>query len=137
MRAGREVTRKVKLGRLDETPQQASVTRPEQSSAQPSGTGIVPGLTLSAVSADARRRFNIKEGVEGVLVTMVDANSIAAERRFAPGDVIVEVQREAVKNLADIRKRIEALKAAGQKRALFYVASGPEGTLRYVTLPIE
>lgn len=137
MRQGREVTRKVKLGRLDETPQQASVTRTEQPAAQPSGAGIVPGLTLSAVSADARRRFNIKEGVDGVLVTMVDGNSIAAERRFAPGDVIVEVQREAVKSLADIRKRIDALKAAGQKRALFYVASGPEGTLRYVTLPIE
>ncbi|MGL5447503.1 MAG: Do family serine endopeptidase [Rhabdaerophilum sp.] len=137
VRQGREVTLKVKLGRLDETPQQASATRPEQAPVAQGGTGIVPGLNLGAVTPEARRRFNVKDGVEGVLVTTVDANSIAAERRISVGDVIVEVQREAVKNVADIRRRIDALKAAGQKRALFYVATGPEGTLRYVTLPIE
>jgi len=70
-------------------------------------------------------------------VGQVDPNSTAAERRISAGDVIVEVQREPVKSLADIRKRIETLKSQGQKRALFYVASGPEGTLRYVTLPLE
>jgi serine protease Do len=137
VRQGREITRKVKLGRLPEEPVQASATRTEPQSAQQNGAGIVPGVTLGALSADSRRRFNVKDGVDGVLVTMVDGNSIAAERRITPGDVIVEVQREAVKNIADIRKRIEALKASGQKRALFYVATGAEGTLRYVTLPLE
>ncbi len=72
-----------------------------------------------------------------MIVGQVDPNSTAAERRISAGDVIVEVQREPVKSVADIRRRIEALKSQGQKRALFYVASGPEGTLRYVTLPIE
>jgi serine protease Do len=139
IRQGREVIRKVKLGRLpDETPQQASVQQGDQRSTAPAnGANIVPGLNLGALSAEARRRFNVKDGIEGVLVGQVDQNSTAAERRISAGDVIVEVQREPVKSLADIRKRIEALKSQGQKRALFYVASGPEGTLRYVTLPIE
>ncbi|CAN1544134.1 DegQ Trypsin-like serine proteases, typically periplasmic, contain C-terminal PDZ domain [Rhabdaerophilaceae bacterium] len=138
VRQGREQVKKVKLGRLDEAPQQASLAQPNQPNpSAPAGAGIVPGLTVSALSPEARRRFNIKDGIEGVVVATVEANSTAAERRIAVGDVIVEVQREAVKSVADIRKRIDALKGQGQKRALFYVASGPEGTLRYVTLPIE
>ncbi|MCU0819062.1 MAG: Do family serine endopeptidase [Beijerinckiaceae bacterium] len=138
VRQGREVVRKVTLGRLDEAPQQASVRQNDtRNQSQPSGANIVPGLNVGALSAEARRRFNVKDGIEGVLVGQVDPNSTAAERRISAGDVIVEVQREPVKSVADLRRRIDALKSQGQKRALFYVASGPEGTLRYVTLPIE
>jgi serine protease Do len=134
-RSGKEVSRKVTLGKLDEAPQKASLEKKENADSATSST--VLGLDLIPLNAEARRRFKIKEGVEGVLVGRVDPNSAAAERRLSPGDVIVEVQREKVSNVADIRKRIAALKEQGQKRALFYVASGPDATLRYVTLPIE
>ncbi len=134
-RAGKEITRKVTLGKLDESPQKASVETPA-----PQGNGAtssVLGLEVAPLNTETRKRFNIKDGIEGVVVLKVDPNSVAAERRVSAGDVIVEVQREAVKTAADIRKRLEALKAQGQKRALFYVATGAEGTLRYVTLPIN
>ncbi|MFY8113174.1 MAG: PDZ domain-containing protein, partial [Rhabdaerophilum sp.] len=134
-RGGKEVARRVTLGRLDESPQQASVqTREPQNN--PASASVL-GLDVAPVSAELRRRYTIKDGVDGVVVTRVDPNSVAAERRIAVGDVIVEVQREPVRSAADIRKRLDALKAQGQRRALFYVASGPEGTLRYVTLPIN
>ncbi len=135
-RGGKEVAKRVTLGRLDESPQQASVqTREPQNNN--AATSSVLGLDLAPVTAETRRRFNIKDGVDGVVVVRVDPNSVAGERRISAGDVIVEVQREPVRNAADIRKRLDALKAQGQRRALFYVASGPEGTLRYVTLPIN
>jgi serine protease Do len=134
-RGGKEVSRRVTLGRLDESPQQASVqTREPQNN--PASASVL-GLDVAPVSPELRRRYTIKDGVDGVVVTRVDPNSVAAERRIAVGDVIVEVQREPVRSAADIRKRLDALKAQGQRRALFYVASGPEGTLRYVTLPIN
>jgi serine protease Do len=137
MRAGKEVSRKVTLGKLDEAPQQASLSGGDKPEAAVPST--VLGLELAPLNAETRRRFNnaLKEGIEGVVVLRVDPNSTAAERRLSAGDVIVEVQREPVKSAADIKKRIDDLKAQGQKRALFYVASGPEGTLRYVTLPIN
>ncbi len=134
-RGGKEVAKRVTLGRLDETPQKASVqTREPQNN---TSSAPVLGLDVTPVTADLRRRYNIKDGVDGVVVTRVDPNSVAAERRISVGDVIVEVQREAVRSAADIRKRLDTLKAQGQRRALFYVATGPEGTLRYVTLPIN
>ncbi|MCZ8183053.1 MAG: Do family serine endopeptidase [Beijerinckiaceae bacterium] len=134
-RGGKEVAKRVTLGRLDESPQQASVQQrePQNNTANAS----VLGLDVTPVTAELRRRYNIKDGVDGVVVTRVDPNSVAAERRISVGDVIVEVQREAVRSAADIRKRLDTLKGQGQRRALFYVATGPEGTLRYVTLPIN
>jgi serine protease Do len=134
-RKGAEVTRKVTLGRLDESPQLASANRPEAPRNAPNAT--VLGMELGALTAETRRRFNIKDGIEGVVVLRVDPNAQAAERRVQAGDVIVEVQREAVKTVAELRSRVEALKSQGQRRALFYVATGAEGTLRYVTLPLE
>ncbi|MCZ8376852.1 MAG: Do family serine endopeptidase [Beijerinckiaceae bacterium] len=134
-RGGKEVLKRVTLGRLDESPQQASVqTREPQNN---TANASVLGLDVTPVTAELRRRYNIKDGVDGVVVTRVDPNSVAAERRISVGDVIVEVQREAVRSAADIRKRLDTLKSQGQRRALFYVATGPEGTLRYVTLPIN
>jgi serine protease Do len=135
-RGGKEVIKKVTLGKLDEAPQRASLetkTPAENNTA----TSSVLGLEIAPLTAETRRRFNIKDGIEGVVVLKVDPNSVAGERRLSAGDVIVEVQREAVKTAADIKKRLDALKAQGQKRALFYVAAAPEGALRYVTLPIN
>lgn len=135
-RGGKEVSKRVTLGRLDEAPQNASVQQREPQGNSQASTSIL-GLDVVPLNAELRRRYNIKDGIEGVVVTRVDPNSVAGERRVSVGDVIVEVQREAVRNAADIRKRLDALKAQGQRRALFYVATGPEGTLRYVTLPIN
>jgi serine protease Do len=134
MRGGQEITKKVTLGRLDEAPVKASA-----SSDVPPTTASpkVLGLEVSPVNDEMRRRFNIKEGVEGLVILNVDPNSVAAERRVVAGDVIVEVQREKVSSAADIRKRLDTLRGQGQKRALFYISSGPQGTLRYVTLPIS
>lgn len=134
MRQGREVIRKVTLGRLDEQPQRASLDASQPQRAAPTN---VLGLELAPLTTETRRRFNIKEGIEGVVVVKVEPDSVAAERRVSAGDVIVEVQREVVKTADDVKKRVDALKGQGQRRALFYIATGPEGTLRYVTLPIN
>ena len=134
-RAGKEISRKVTLGKLDEAPQKASLEKKE--SVDSAASTSVLGLDLLPLTPEARRRFKVKDGVEGVLVGRVDPNSAAAERRLSAGDVIVEVQREKVSSAADLKKRIAALKEQGQKRALFYVAAAPDATLRYVTLPIE
>lgn len=135
-RGGKEVGKRVTLGKLDETPQKASLEK-KDAAGDSSATGSVLGLDLVPITAETRRRFNIKDGVEGVVVSRVDPGSAAAERRVAAGDVIVEVQREKVTSVADLKKRLAALKEQGQKRALFYVAAAPGATLRYVTLPLE
>lgn len=83
-----------------------------------------------------RQRFGLRSDVRGVVVTQVDPNSRAAERRVQPGDVILEVQNEAVNAPADVMRRIEALRAEGRNSALFLIANA-NGDRRFVALNLN
>jgi serine protease Do len=83
-----------------------------------------------------RKRFSIKDSVKGVLIAKVDPNSPAAEKRLSPGDVIVEVQQEAVATPDAVLKRIDGLKKDGKKSVLLLVAN-PQGDVRFVALALE
>lgn len=139
MRGGKEQTKSVKLGRLEDADRQASAARPGQPSNNGAGDAAktkVVGLDLAPSSTELRRRYNIKDGVEGVVITRVEPGSKAQERFIQPGDTILEIQRTPVKQVADVTKRLEELKKEGRSNALFYIANA-QGDLRYVTLPVQ
>jgi serine protease Do len=137
VRKGKEEKKIVKLGRLEdgERARQASV----QKDAVPEDKSTVKktlGLELSNLSDDLRRRYKIKDGVKGVVVTGVDAGSAAADKRLSAGDVIVEVAQESVATAADVQNKIEQMKKDGRKSALLLV-SNAEGEVRFVALTIQ
>jgi serine protease Do len=137
VRKGKEEKKTVKLGRLED----AEKAKPAslQSGAKPEEKSVVKkalGLDLSNISADLRKRYKIKDSVNGVVITAIDQNSAAADKRLNAGDVIVEVAQEAVANTDDFQKRVDALKKDGRKLALLLVAN-PEGELRFVTLNLQ
>ncbi|MCA0423062.1 MAG: DegQ family serine endoprotease [Proteobacteria bacterium] len=139
MRAGKEITKPVKLGRLEDADRQASVNRPGArpgSNDDGARSGKVVGLDLSPSSTELRRRYNIKDGIEGVVITRVEPGSKAQERFIQPGDTILEIQRTPMKQVADVTKRLAELKKEGRSNALFYIANA-QGDMRYVTLPVE
>ncbi|NNM71450.1 DegQ family serine endoprotease [Enterovirga aerilata] len=136
VRKGQELTRQVTLGRLEdgERAQKAGLNQPSTES--PTATRRALGLELSGISEELRRRFNIKDSVKGVVVTRVDPNSAAADKRMQPGEVIVEVGQEPVASPADVTRRVEALKKEGRKSALLLV-SNAQGEVRFVAVTIE
>ena len=138
---GKEESRTVKLGRLEDGEKQAALTDKDKKDkdAPAEGKSVVQrtlGMQLANISDDLRKRFKIKDSVKGVVITGVDANSTAAEKRLNAGDVIVEVAQEAVSNAADLQKRIDKLKKDGRKSALLLVANA-EGELRFVALSLQ
>jgi len=137
IRKGKEESRKVTLGRLEDTDkvQQAAAKTKEDPVEKPV-TQKALGLDLAALSKDLRTKYKIKDSVKGVIVTGVDGNSDAAEKRLSAGDVIVEVAQEAVINAADIKKRVDQLKKDGKKSVLLLVSNG-EGELRFVALSVQ
>jgi serine protease Do len=137
IRKGKEETRKVTLGRLEdnEKVQQAAAKTKEEPAEKPV-TQKALGLDLAALSKDLRTKYKIKESVKGVIITGVDGASDAAEKRLSAGDVIVEVAQEAVTNAADIKKRVDQLKKDGKKSVLLLVSNG-EGELRFVALSVQ
>ncbi|MDQ8727859.1 Do family serine endopeptidase [Bradyrhizobium sp. LHD-71] len=138
IRKGKEQTKKVKLGRLEDEEQakEASLKTPAPAEQEKTVTQKALGLDLAALSPQLRTRYKVKETVKGVVITSVEGNRDAAEKRLSAGDVIVEVAQEAVTNVADIKKRVEQLKKEGKKSALLTV-SNPDGEVRFVTLSVQ
>jgi serine protease Do len=135
IRKGKEVTKTVRLGRLEDTPQPASVKR----DAVPEDKSVVSkalGLNLSGMTDDLRKKYKIKDSVKGVVILEIDPNSAAADKRLTVGDVIQKVADEEVASPADVQKRIDQLKKDGKKTALLLVANA-EGDVRFVALTLQ
>src|SRR3954470_2939405 len=135
IRKGKEETKTVRLGRLEDIPQQASV-KTDAPAEDKSVVQKALGLSLSNMSEELRKKHKIKDAVKGVVITAVDANSAAAEKRLNVGDVIVKVTDEEVATAADVQKRIDQLKKDGKKTALLLVAN-TEGDVRFVALTLQ
>jgi serine protease Do len=67
------------------------------------------GFEVRPVTADVARELG-RRSTEGVLVTRVEDDSAAAEAGIRRGDVIVEVNRQPVKGLADFEKATRDIK---------------------------
>ncbi|AWL94544.1 MULTISPECIES: Do family serine endopeptidase [Bradyrhizobium] len=136
IRKGKEETKKVTLGRLQDPEKVQAAVKTDEPAPEKLVTQKALGLDLAALNKDLRTRYKIKESVKGVVVTNVDANSDAAEKRLSAGDVIVEVAQEAVSSGADIQKRVDQLKKDGKKSVLLLV-SNADGELRFVALSVQ
>ncbi len=138
VRGGKEETKKVKLGRLEDGEKVASREEGKEKS-EPTGPAsqTALGLELSRLTDELRARYQIKDAVKGgVLITSVDPSSSAAEKRLQPGEVLLEVNQEPVSDPADAVKKIKALKDSGKKTALLIVANG-QGDAHFVALPVD
>ncbi|CAD5246665.1 putative periplasmic serine endoprotease DegP-like [Bosea sp. 62] len=137
MRKGKELNKTVKLARLEdgEKVQQASANKPAGEAAKPV-TASALGLEFSAQNDDLRKRYSIKDGLKGVVITKVDANSNAADKRILVGELVVEVGQEPVNSPEDVTKRLDALKKEGKKSALLLV-SNAQGEVRFVAVTMS
>ena len=136
IRKGKEETKTVKLGRLDDGEKQASLTPKKDVPEEKTVVKKALGLDLADLTTDLRKKNKIKDSVKGVLITAVEPDSPAAEKRLAPGMVIAEVQQQPVTNAADLQQRIEQLKKDGKKAVVLLVVS-PNGDPSFVALSLQ
>ena len=73
-------------------------------------------------------------GSEGVVVTGVDSNGIAADHGFSTGDVILEVAGKSVSTPADVRDVVSSARTDGKRSVLMRVKKGDN--TRFVALPL-
>jgi serine protease Do len=118
MQKGEQKTISVTLGELPNE-REARAT-PE--SREPSGLAIPRlGLTLAPATEVAG------SGNEGVVVTAVEPDGVAADQGFKAGDVILEVAGRKVTSPADVRAGISNAQREGRRTVLVRLKSG-EGT---------
>ena len=132
---GSKPVEKTLSAKLAELPQEKLASRrnaPEEPNT--SNMDALDGVSVSDIDSAARRRFNIPGAIRGALVVNVESGSNAAEAHLQPGDVIIEINRKAVRNADDAVTLSDRVKG---DRVLLRVWSrgdgGPGGT-RYVVV---
>jgi serine protease Do len=124
LRKGAEKSVTLTLGQLPNERE----ARVETGNNEPAGTDIPRlGLTLAPAAQVAG------SGNEGVVVTNVEPNGLAADHGFKTGDVILDVGGRKVGNPGEVRDAIRDAQKNGKRTVLMRVKSGGEGT-KFVAL---
>ncbi len=87
------------------------------------------GLSLQPITPEIGKALKIPAEVKGVVVMEVESGSPADEQGIIKGDVILEINRQSVANLEDVRS---ALEKSGDKTMLLLISRG--GQTLFVTV---
>lgn len=116
VREGERETFDVTIGQREER-EPASPRREEPSAA------TAFGMRVQDLSASQRERLGVTERY-GVLVLQVDPDGPAAEAGLRHGDVLIELDREPIEDVADLNERL-----AGTKEHVVFVVRRGEAAL--------
>jgi len=122
-RKGELKTFQVTLGEREKAEQVLAATDPEETTKPVEQTLNQLGLKLSPITDALREEFSI-EREDGAVVTDVAEGSSAAEKGLQPGDIIVEVNQEAVKTPSDVAEKVSKLDGRNSKSVLLLVQRG-------------
>jgi serine protease Do len=121
----------ITIDELDlEAEQSASARRttPNGPEPQPTATGF--GMTFEAITPEIARRIDLPSNTGGAIVTDVDRNSPAARSGVAPGDVIVEVNRQKVANVSQVTRELQKV----QNGQVAFLLLWRDGSSQFVTM---
>ena len=134
-RDGKQQDIQVNVAELpDDQVQQAKATAPAKPAAPQPAEIAGLGLSLSPITDDARGKYQLNADQKGVVITSIAPSSPAADRGLKPGDVIVEVQQEAVNSPSDVQDRVDRVRKQNRRSVLMLV-QGQDG-LRWIPLPL-
>jgi serine protease Do len=105
----------------------------EEEVAQP-GTGTTEdlGLTVQTMTPDLAENLGVDRNLKGVVVSQVEPGGPAAEAGIRRGDVILEVNRQTVKDVDAYRK---ALKSAGKGKSVLFLVRRGDNTIFLAVKP--
>ena len=106
----------------------ANLGRPGEGGGEGGGTAL-EGLSVDELTPQIARQLGISPGTKGVVITDVQEGSAAAEAGLRQGDVIQEVNRRPVTNVAEFQR---AVRQAGRQPVLLLVNRG--GDTLYVVV---
>jgi serine protease Do len=133
---GQQETRTVTLGRLEDGEKQMAEAKPDAPPEQKSVVKRALGLDLANLDGTLRGKYKIKDSVEGVVIVGIDPNSPAGSKPLSPGDVVLEVQGEAVTTPDALQSRLDQMKRDGRRVVTLLIAK-PTGDTQIVALSLE
>jgi serine protease Do len=92
-----------------EAEQGRSARRNDSGAEQPATTGF--GMTLDPITPDVARRLDLPPNQGAAIVSDVDRDSAAGNAGIAPGDVILEVNRQKVSTVSQVTRELQKVPA--------------------------
>ncbi len=122
------------VAELPTAPKLASLDIPAKPKEPPAVAIPGMGLSVSGIDAAMRDKYHLTRDQQGVVITDVGQDSIAARRGVQPGDVIIEVQQHAVHKPQDVLDQIASVRREKRQNVLLLLHSS-QGA-RWVPLPL-
>lgn len=135
LRDGKEKNFNVTLAELPEDLTSRRLFDDSSQQVTEANPGSLAGVELTDLDNEARRQYGLPGRVRGALVTKVEEDSAAAEAGLRVGDVIVQVNKQPVKNSDEAGDLIASFK--GKRLVLLvYSQAGGIGGTRYLSVPL-
>lgn len=139
-RKGKEKTFMVDLGQLEKAEETGMIeTAGKDAGKGKNGTKSTElaalGISLAPLDDQSRETYGIAKAANGVIITDVKRGSAAAEKGLMPGDVIVEIDQQAVVTPQDVSDKIVAAEKAGRGSVLLFVSRKDD--LRFVAVKLK
>jgi len=134
VRKGQEVAIVAIVGRLEDGEKLVAT----QTSTGEDGIVKTLGMTLAPLTDDTRRQFGIDSNIAGAVVTAVESESVAADKRIEAGDVITEAGEKEVTAPGDVDARVKEAEQGGKNSVLLLVSKGgKQGEMRFIAVKIK
>jgi serine protease Do len=134
LRKGSKQSLRITVAKLEDAPQSAASPGAAPSLTKAPSKFSQLGIAVSPLDRAQRTKYKLGADIHGVVITAVDPDSSAGEKDIQPGDVIMQVQNEAVQTPEDVSRLVAADAKAGRKAVLLLINRG--GQLAYVALPL-
>jgi serine protease Do len=134
LRKGHKENLQITVAKLEDAPAPAAATGSASSTPKSQNKLSQLGFSLAPLGREQRSKYKLGSDIQGVVITDVDPDSSAGEKDIRPGDVIMQVQNEAVQTPDDVDRLVAADAKAGRKAVLLLINRG--GQLAYVALPL-
>ncbi len=125
LREGKEKTFNVTVSELTEE-RQASEAKEEGG-----GENNPLGLLVKNINPELARHFHLRD-TKGVLVEGVEPGSAAADAGIQPGDIVMEIDNQAINTLKEFQTAVDRLKKESFARLLIK----RQGRTQYLTLEV-
>ena len=137
LRKGKEMTLTTEVGRLEDG--EKVVAQQEGTTDQPApAVATVLGMTVTSMTDELKTKYSIDAEVKGAVVTEVDKEGSAADKRLEPGDVITEAGEKPVTVAGDIAERVDEAEKSGKSSVLLLVAKGgKQSEMRFIALKLK
>ncbi|MEC7387654.1 MAG: Do family serine endopeptidase, partial [Pseudomonadota bacterium] len=136
-RSGKKMKIIVRIGELEEDAvTQASEKRKTEDEKKPKLVKLNQlGLSLEDMNSRLRKKFSIDAKIEGVVVTKLDPNGLAAEKGVRLGDVLVEVDQTKVRTAVAVKELVTKIIESKNKKSVLFTINR-QGSIRFLGLRV-